>query len=133
MPVLRSIRSRFLRERPLEGVVVGACLHVTSETAVLVRTLQAGGASVALCASNPFAIQEEVALALSAEAEVHAGGPDEWAAGVAAVVARAPRLTIDDGADLLGALHVSRPDLLAGMYGGDAVAARGVVPPRAEV
>src|SRR3954451_23120503 len=118
MPVLRSIRARFLRERPLEGAVVGACLHITSETAVLVRTLQAGGASVALAASNPFAIQEDVALALSAEAEVHAGGPDEWAAGVAAVVARAPRLTIDDGADLLGALHVSRPDLLSGMYGG---------------
>src|SRR6478609_9956696 len=118
MPVLRSIRSRFARERPLEGVVVGACLHVTSETAMLVRTLQAGGAAVALCASNPFAIQEDVALALSAEAEVHAGGPDAWAAGVAAVVARAPRVTLDDGADLLGALHTARPDLLDGMFGG---------------
>ena len=106
MPVLRSIRERFARERPLEGVVVGACLHVTSETAVLVRTLQAGGADVALCASNPFAIQQDVALALCGEAEVHAGGPDEWADGVAAVVARAPRITLDDGADLLGALHI---------------------------
>src|SRR3954453_11082319 len=96
MAVLRSIRARFLRERPLEGVVVGACLHITSETAVLVRTLQAGGASVAPAASNPCAIQEDVALALSADHEVHAGCPDEWAAGVAAVVARAPPLTIDD-------------------------------------
>ena len=65
MPVLRSIRARFARERPLEGVTVGACLHITSETACLVRTLQAGGATVALCASNPFAIQRDVASALS--------------------------------------------------------------------
>ncbi len=118
MPVLRSIRARFTRERPLAGVVVGACLHITSETAVLARTLQAGGADVVLCASNPFAIQEDVALALSAEVEVHAGGPDTWAEGVAAVVARSPRVTLDDGADLLGALHTARPDLLDGMFGG---------------
>src|ERR1700748_2357970 len=88
MPVLRSIRERFARERPLAGVVVGACLHVTSETANLVRTLQAGGADVALCASNPFATQADVAAALATEADVHAGGPDDWAQGVAAVVAR---------------------------------------------
>src|SRR4051812_30592391 len=118
MPVLRSIRERFARERPLDGVIVGACLHITSETAVLVRTLQAGGASVALCASNPFATQADVAAALSAEAEVHAGGPDEWADGVAAVVARGPRITLDDGADLLGALHLSRPEHLGDMLGG---------------
>ena len=114
MPVLRSIRTHFERERPLDGIVVGACLHVTSETAVLVRTLQAGGADVALCASNPYAIQQDVALALSGDAEVHAGGPEQWASGVAAVVDRAPRITLADGADLLGALHASRPDLLDG-------------------
>src|SRR4051794_32176713 len=131
MPVLRSIRARFMRERPLDGVVVGACLHITSETAVLVRTLQAGGASVALAASNPFAIQEDVASALSAEAEVHAGGPDEWASGVAAVVERAPRVTLDDGADLLGALHLSRPDLLDGMFGGTEETTTGLVRLRA--
>jgi adenosylhomocysteinase len=118
MPVLRSIRARFLRQRPLEGVVVGACLHVTSETAVLVRTLQAGGASVALCASNPFAIQEDVAAALGSEAAVFAGGPDAWADDVASVLGLAPRVTLDDGADLLGALHSARPDLLEGMHGG---------------
>src|SRR5262249_40031242 len=99
MPVVRAVRERFSREPPLDGVVVGLCLHVASETAVLVRCLQAGGADVALCASNPYAIQQDVALALSGEAEVHAGGPDDWAAGVAAVVARAPRVTLDDGAD----------------------------------
>jgi adenosylhomocysteinase len=118
MPVLRSIRERFAREQPLAGVVVGACLHVTSETAILVRTLQAGGASVSLCASNPFAIQQDVAAALSAEAPVFAGGPDAWADDVAAVISRAPRVTLDDGADLLGALHAARPDLLDGMRGG---------------
>src|SRR6186713_400470 len=73
MPVLRSIRDRFTRERPLEGIVVGACLHVTSETANLVRTLAAAGADVALCASNPFATQDTVAAALAAAGtEVHA-------------------------------------------------------------
>ena len=87
---------------------------MTSETACLVRALQAGGADVALCASNPFATQQDVAAALADEAEVHAGGPDEWAEGVAAVVERAPRITLDDGADLLGALHAARPDLLDG-------------------
>jgi adenosylhomocysteinase len=118
MPVLRSIRERFAREQPLAGVVVGACLHVTSETAILVRTLQAGGASVSLCSSNPFAIQHDVAAALSAEASVFAGGPDAWADDVASVLTLAPRVTLDDGADLLGALHAVRPDLLAGMHGG---------------
>ena len=131
MPVLRSIRERFAREQPLAGVVVGACLHVTSETAVLVRTLQAGGAEVALCASNPFATQQDVAAALSLEAEVHAGGPDDWADGVAAVVERAPRITLDDGADLLGALHAARPDLLDGMLGGTEETTTGLVRLRA--
>ena len=92
MPVLRSIRERFARERPLDGIVVGACLHVTSETANLVRTLAAGGADVALCASNPFATQDDVAAALAAGGtEVHAVRGDDaeaWAARVAAVVAR---------------------------------------------
>jgi adenosylhomocysteinase len=129
MPVLRSIRERFARERPLDGVVVGACLHVTSETACLVRALQAGGAAVALCASNPFATQAEVAAALAEEAEVHV--PEDWAAGVAAVVARAPRITLDDGADLLGALHAARPDLLEGMFGGTEETSTGLVRLRA--
>ena len=131
MPVLRSIRERFARERPLDGVVVGACLHVTSETAVLVRTLQAGGAAVYLCASNPFAIQQDVADALRVEAEVFAGGPDAWADDVAAVVTQAPRITLDDGADLLGALHVARPDLLDGMLGGTEETTTGLVRLRA--
>src|SRR5919206_340816 len=135
MPVLRSIRERFARERPLEGVVVGACLHVTSETANLVRTLAAGGADVALCASNPFATHDEVAAALArGGVEVHAvrgEGPDAWAARVAAVVARGPRITLDDGADLLTALHLTRPDLLDGMLGGTEETTTGLVRLRA--
>jgi adenosylhomocysteinase len=135
MPVLRSIRERFAAERPLDGVIVGACLHVTSETANLVRTLVAGGAQVALCASNPFATQDEVAAALSRDgAEVHARRGEDaeaWAAHVAAVVARAPRITLDDGADLLIALHLARPDLLEGMLGGTEETTTGLVRLRA--
>jgi adenosylhomocysteinase len=135
MPVLRSIRERFARERPLEGVVVGACLHVTSETANLVRTLAAGGADVVLCASNPFATQDDVAAALAAEGgEVHAVRGDDaeaWAARVAAVVARGPRITLDDGADLLTALHLARPDLLDGLLGGTEETTTGLVRLRA--
>src|SRR3954468_3677115 len=131
MPVLRSIRERFARQRPLEGIVVGACLHVTSETANLVRTLAAGGAQVALCASNPFATQDDVAAALAQDGgEVHAVRGDDaeaWAARVAAVVARGPRITLDDGADLLTALHVARPDLLEGMLGGTEETTTGLV------
>jgi adenosylhomocysteinase len=118
MPVLRSIRERFARERPLEGVAVGACLHVTSETACLVRTLQAGGAQVFLCASNPYATQQDVAAALRDEASVFAGGPDSWADDVAAVVAAGPRITLDDGADLLGAMHAVGAEALDGVLGG---------------
>jgi adenosylhomocysteinase len=129
MPVLRSIRERFARERPLAGVVVGACLRVTSETANLVRALQAGGAEVALCASNPFATQPDVAAALAGEADVYAGGPDEWADAVAAVVARRPRITLDDGADLLGALHAG--ELTEGMLGGIEETTTGLVRLRA--
>lgn len=136
MPVLRSIRERFARERPLDGLAVGACLHVTSETANLVRALRAGGAEVALCASNPFATQDDVAAALAADhgAEVHAvRGEDAaaWAEHVAAVVARAPRITLDDGADLLIALHSARPDLLDGMLGGTEETTTGLVRLRA--
>jgi adenosylhomocysteinase len=117
MPVLKSIRERFSRDRPLEGLVVGLCLHITSETGVLVRALSAGGADVVLCASNPYATQADVALALRDVAEVHAGPPETWAEDVAAVAARAPRIALDDGADLLTAMHAV-PSLLDGMLGG---------------
>jgi len=130
MPVLRSIGERFARDRPLDNLVVGACLHVTSETANLVRVLEAGGAAVALCASNPFATQADVAAALAASGtDVQAG--EDWAAGVAAVVERAPRITLDDGADLLTALHATRPELLDGVLGGTEETTTGLVRLRA--
>src|SRR4051794_12035095 len=135
MPVLRSIRERFAAQRPLEGIVVGACLHVTSETACLVRTLAAGGADVALCASNPFATQDDVAAAVAAGGgEVHAVRGDDaeaWATRVAAVAARGPRITLDDGADLLTAIHLARPDLLDGLLGGIEETTTGLVRLRA--
>jgi adenosylhomocysteinase len=104
MPVLRSIRERFAAERPLEGLTVGACLHVTAETGVLARTLAAGGAHVVLCAANPLTTQDDVAGAL-AEAVVHGRRGDDPAAGVREVVAARPDIVLDDGADLLSILH----------------------------
>jgi adenosylhomocysteinase len=105
MPVLRSIRERFERERPLAGVRVGCSLHVTAETANLVRALIAGGAEVALCAPNPLSTQDDVAEALSAEgAAVHARHGEDPLRGLAAVVETQPQVTMDDGADLVSAL-----------------------------
>jgi adenosylhomocysteinase len=110
MPVLRSIRERFARERSLEGIRVAACLHVTAETANLVRTLMAGGARTALAAANPLSTQDDTAAALAERhgAEVHAvrgEDADAYVANVTAVVAGDPQITIDDGADLITVLH----------------------------
>src|SRR5438093_630091 len=109
MPVLARIGERFRADRPLAGVRVGCCLHVTAETAALVRILMAGGADVALCAPNPLSTQDDVAEALAAEgAEVHARHGDDPAPGVEAVVAGGPQVTMDDGADLISALAGSK-------------------------
>src|SRR5918912_811901 len=110
MPVLASIRERFAREKPLDGIQLGLCLHVTAETANLVRTLVAGGAEVALCAANPLSTQDDVVAALAGDAEVHARRGedfDAYLANVAAVVADAPQVTLDDGADLVTFLHTA--------------------------
>ena len=136
MPVLRSIAERFAVERPLEGIAVGACLHVTSETANLIRALRAGGAEVALCAPNPLSTQDEIAAALVADeqAEVHAVNGedmDAWAAHVAAVVATGPQVTLDDGADLVTAIHAVRRDLLPRLIGGTEETTTGLVRLRA--
>jgi adenosylhomocysteinase len=114
MPVLRSIRERFERERPLEGIRVAACLHVTAETANLVRALMAGGAQAALAAANPLSTQDDTAAALVERhgAEVHAvrgEDADAYVANVAALAAGEPQVTIDDGADLITILHKSDP------------------------
>jgi adenosylhomocysteinase len=120
MPVLRSIRERFAAERPLEGVRVGACLHVTAETANLVRTLIAGGAQTALCAANPLSTRDEVAAALAtnhgAVVQARRGeGPDEYARHIGALVKSRPHITLDDGADLISTLHAAGAD--EGMLG----------------
>src|SRR3954471_16437982 len=105
MPVLRSIRERFIREEPLRGIRIGFSLHVTAETANLVRALIAGGAEVALCAPNPLSTQDDVVDALIEDgAAVHARYGADPAAGLEAVVASQPQLTMDDGADLVSAL-----------------------------
>jgi adenosylhomocysteinase len=123
MPVLRSVRERFGRERPLDGLRIAACLHVTSETANLLRALTAGGARVALCASNPLTTQDDVAAALVARhgVAVHAvrgEDADAYASHVVALAAGAPHVTLDDGADLLGALHEGDEDWRGPLLGG---------------
>src|SRR4051794_10005110 len=123
MPVLRSIRERFARERPLEGLRVAACLHVTSETANLLRALTAGGAQAELCASNPLTTQDDVAAALVARHDVgvraaRGEDADAYAAHVVALAARAPHVTLDDGADLLSALHAGDEAWRSTLLGG---------------
>jgi adenosylhomocysteinase len=122
MPVLRSVRARFEAQRPLDGLRIAACLHVTSETANLVRTLIAGGAQVELCASNPLTTQDDVAAALVdhgvAVHAVRGESADAYGAHVVAAAARGPRITLDDGADLLSALHAGDPSWRARLLGG---------------
>src|SRR6187200_355882 len=118
MPVLASIRERFAREKPLDGIQLGLCLHVTTETANLARTLIAGGAEVALCASNPLSTQDDVAAALVDRhgAEVYAicgEDNDSYYAHINAVCDKHPQITMDDGADVISVLHGERQDLMA--------------------
>ncbi len=136
MPVLRLIRERFERERPLDGLRIGACLHVTSETANLMRTLKAGGAQVALCASNPLSTQDDVAAALVAEYGIptHARrgvDRDGYYGHLNAVADTHPQMTMDDGCDLVSLLHKERPDDLAGVFGGMEETTTGVIRLRA--
>jgi adenosylhomocysteinase len=136
MPVLAQVRARFEREKPLDGVRIGASLHVTAETANLVRTLLAGGAEVALCASNPLSTQDDVAAALverhGAAVYARAGeDPETYYRHIDAVLDTKPRLTIDDGADLVGVLHGQRTDLLKGILGGTEETTTGMIRLRA--
>jgi len=117
MPVVLSIRERFAKEKPLEGLRVSACLHVTSETANLMIALRAGGAAVTLCASNPLSTQDDVAAALVKEygiATYAIKGEDEttYYQHINAALDRRPNLTMDDGADLVTMLHRQRTELL---------------------
>ena len=121
MPVLRSIRERFASERPLAGVRVAACLHITAETANLVRTLVAGGAEAALTAANPLSTQDDVVAALGGDVDVRGRrgeDVDAYVANVLALVEERPQVTLDDGADLLSVIHDRHPDRLPDMLGG---------------
>jgi adenosylhomocysteinase len=136
MPVLRQVRERFAKEQPLRGMRIGACLHVTTETAVLMLTLKAGGASVALCASNPLSTQDDVASALVREhgIPVYAlKGEDHerYYRHIQAVLDTRPTVTMDDGADLISELHGKRRELIAGIVGGTEETTTGVIRLRA--
>ena len=136
MPVLRQIRERFEREKPLKGLRLGACLHVTTETANLVRALKAGGAEVSLCASNPLSTQDDVAAAL-VEIEstptfaVNGEDDDIYYDHINAVLDGRPHVTMDDGADLVSTLHGNRSDVIDGVVGGTEETTTGVVRLRA--
>jgi adenosylhomocysteinase len=132
MPVLALIRERFAGERPLEGVRVGACLHVTSETASLMRTLAAGGAQLALCASNPLSTQDDVAAALVVEHGVSTYAikgedRDTYYRHIQSVIDSHPQITMDDGADVVGLLHTERADAAVGVIGGTEETTTGVI------
>lgn len=136
MPVLRQIRARFEKERPLKGLKVGACLHVTSETANLMWTLVAGGADVVLAASNPLSTQDDVAASLVADFEVPVfaiKGEDNqtYYKHLRSTLDIAPNITMDDGADLLSTLHKERTDLLPQVIGGTEETTTGVIRLRA--
>jgi adenosylhomocysteinase len=136
MPVLRLIRERFEHEQPLKGLRIGACLHVTSETANLMRTLVAGGAQVTLCASNPLSTQDDVAAALSTEYGVptfarRGVDRDGYYEHLNAVADAAPQVTMDDGCDLVTLLHTDRRTELAGVIAGTEETTTGVIRLRA--
>jgi adenosylhomocysteinase len=136
MPVLRQIRARFEKERPLKGLKIAACLHVTTETANLMWTLVAGGAEVVLAASNPLSTQDDTAAALVAHFEVPVyaiKGEDNptYYRHLHSALDIAPNITMDDGADLLSVLHKERTDLLANVIGGTEETTTGVIRLRA--
>ena len=136
MPVLQSIRKRFIKEQPLRGLRVSACLHVTSETANLAITLRDGGAEVVLCASNPLSTQDEVAACLVKDYSIPTfaiKGEDNttYYSHLEAALDHKPQMTMDDGADLVTMLLTKRPELVAGVIGGTEETTTGVIRLRA--
>lgn len=132
MPVLKQIRERFEKEKPLEGLRISACLHVTTETANLARTLKAGGADVVLVASNPLSTQDDVAASLVQDYGISTyaikGEDDEtYYAHLTAAIDHAPQITMDDGADVIGVLHGDRREMLDGIIGGTEETTTGVI------
>jgi adenosylhomocysteinase len=135
MPVLNQIKSRFNKEKPLKGLTLGACLHVTKETAVLAETLAAGGAKVVLCGSNPLSTQDDVAAALADEGinlfAWRGQTTEEYYQCIDNVLDYKPAITLDDGADLVGTLHSKRKEQLKTVKGGTEETTTGVVRLRA--
>ncbi len=136
MPVLRQLRERFEKEKPLKGIRISACLHVTTETANLMQTLQAGGADVVLTASNPLSTQDDVAASLVAHNEIPVyaikGEDNEtYYKHIHAALDHKPHITMDDGADLVGTIHKDRREILDDIIGGTEETTTGVIRLRA--
>ena len=132
MPVVGQIRGRFTQERPLDGVRISACLHVTAETANLALALRDGGAEVALCASNPLSTQDDVAAALVAEYgiatyAINGEDRDTYYRHIASTLDHRPNITLDDGADLVAELHSGRTEVLEDVLGGSEETTTGVM------
>jgi adenosylhomocysteinase len=132
MPVLAAIRERFEREQPLTGYRISACLHVTTETANLMRTLKAGGADVVLCASNPLSTQDDVAASLVEDFDISVFAikgedPDTYYAHIEAAVDHKPHFTMDDGADVISVLHSQRREQLGDIIAGTEETTTGVI------
>jgi adenosylhomocysteinase len=132
MPVLQLVRERFAAERPLAGVRIAACLHVTTETGNLMQVLKAGGAEVALCASNPLSTQDEVAAWLVAEAQIpvfaiRGEDKDTYYRHIQKALGHRPQITMDDGADLVSTLHTMGGDLVTHVFGGTEETTTGVI------
>ena len=136
MPVLALIRERFEKERPLEALRIGACLHVTTETANLMETLMAGGADVSICASNPLSTQDDVAAALCEQSGVktfalRGEDTETFFRHIGAVLDQRPHITMDDGADMVSVLHKDRLDQIGEILGGTEETTTGVIRLRA--
>ena len=136
MPVLRLIRERFQKEKPLQGVRLGACLHVTTETANLAITLKAGGAEVYLCASNPLSTQDDVVASLVTDYGIPTFAQkwednETYYRHIEAVIAHKPNITMDDGADLVSSIHKTHQDLIPEIIGGTEETTTGVIRLRA--
>lgn len=132
MPVLRHIKERFNKEKPLEGLRIAGCLHVTTETANLAITLRDGGADVFLCASNPLSTQDDVAAALVSEYgiptyAIKGEDTDTYYQHIISILNTKPHITMDDGADLVATLHNDRPDLMENIIGGTEETTTGVI------
>ena len=136
MPVLRTLCERYAKDRPLDGVRVAACLHVTTETANLMRVLAQAGADVALCASNPLSTQDDTAAALAVHYDIptfahHGDSNEDYYRRITAVLDHRPQITLDDGADVVSEIHKNRRDLIGDIMGGTEETTTGVIRLRA--